>query len=249
MKREVVLITGASSELGRELAARLAADPGRIVLAHYFSNPNALPRDSNVVPWQADFSDPGAASRMAKRVIAEFGAPDKIVHLPAKRLRYERFAKFDPARFDQDLSIQFRSDHATLSEAAFLPVAIGAKTVSAAAGNIKAVFGLSSAVIGAAPKNMAMYTAVKYALLGLMRSLAAEYADANVNVNAVAPSMIETQFLSEIPAKAVELSAAANPTGRNAAVKDVAPVIEFLLSPASDYMNGVNIPITGGAAS
>ncbi len=246
MKREVVLITGASSELGRELVARLA-DPGRIVVAHYFSNPNALPQDDNVVPWQSDFSEPEAASRMAERVISEFGAPDKIVHLPAKRLRYERFAKFDPARFDQDFSIQFRSIATLLS--AFLPVAIRARKASAEPGNSKTVFVLSSAVVGGAPKFMAMYTAVKYALLGLMRSLAAEYGNQRVNVNAVAPSMMETQFLAEIPAKAIELSAAANLTGRNATVKDVAPVIEFLLSPASDYMNGVNIPVTGGRAS
>src|ERR1700722_17520653 len=144
MKREGVLITGASSELGRELMARLAGDRGRVVLAHYFSNADALARADNVVPLQADFSDPEAAPQMAERVIAEFGAPDKIVHLPAKRLRYERFAKFDPARFDQDFSIQFRSIATLLS--AFLPVAIRARKVSEPGDKIKVVFVLSSAV-------------------------------------------------------------------------------------------------------
>jgi 3-oxoacyl-[acyl-carrier protein] reductase len=256
--RDLVLITGASSELGRNLIARLArcGNPGRIILAHYFTNSRALneirksfPQPGQLVLLQADFSDTEAVRRLADRVIAEFGAPDKIVHLPAERLRYERFAKCDLARFDRDFSIQFKSAAALFS--ALLPLSAQARkkapTGDAAIPNAKVVFVLSSVVIGAPPKFMAMYTAVKYALLGLMRSLAAEYADCRINVNAVSPSMMETQFLASIPAKAVELSAAASPTGRNTSPADVTPVIEFLLSPESDYTTGVNIPVTGGA--
>jgi 3-oxoacyl-[acyl-carrier protein] reductase len=247
MNREVVLVTGASSELGRELVARLARSgaPERVILAHYFTNPGVLPQETRVVPLQADFGDAEAVQRMAERVLADFGAPHKIVHLPATRLRYERFAKFDPAHFDRDFSIQFRSIVTLLC--AFLPAAIRARKEVSGGGNTKVVFALSSVVIGAPPKYLAMYTAAKYALLGLMRSLAVEYADSCVNVNALSPSMMETQFLASIPAKAIELSAAANPTGRNVATGDVAPLIEFLLSSESDYINGANIPVTGGA--
>ena len=85
-------------------------------------------------------------------------------------------------------------------------------------------------------------------MLGLMKSLAAEYGDKNININAVSPSMIETKFLSEIHEKVIEMSAEMNPLKRNATTKDIVPIIKFLLSKESDYITGANIPITGGSA-
>jgi NAD(P)-dependent dehydrogenase (short-subunit alcohol dehydrogenase family) len=61
--------------------------------------------------------------------------------------------------------------------------------------------------------------------------------------------MIETQFLEEIGEVAVRMAAAANPKGRNAAPEDVIGVIEFLLSPSSGYMTGVDTAITGGSCT
>jgi 3-oxoacyl-[acyl-carrier protein] reductase len=46
---------------------------------------------------------------------------------------------------------------------------------------------------------------------------------------------------------AVEMSAASNPLGRNATPADVVGAIEFLLSPDSNYMTGIDIPITAGS--
>ena len=78
----------------------------------------------------------------------------------------------------------------------------------------RVLFVLSSVVCGVPPKYMTMYTTLKYTQLGLMRSLAAEYASTSVGINAISPSMVETQFLSEISEIAVQMSAAANPQGR-----------------------------------
>ena len=101
--------------------------------------------------------------------------------------------------------------------------------------------------LGLPPKYLSMYTTIKYAQLGLVRALAAEYGELGVSVNAVSPSMVETQLLSEVPRQIVELSQAQNPMGRNASADDVAGVIEFLLSPAAGFINGANIPVTGGS--
>ncbi len=106
---------------------------------------------------------------------------------------------------------------------------------------------LSSYVIGVPPKSLSHYTVSKYAMLGLMKSLASEYADKNIQINSVSPSMIETKFLNNINEKLVEISAYNNPLKRNANIDDVVPVIKMLLSKESDYINGVNIPITGGS--
>jgi 3-oxoacyl-[acyl-carrier protein] reductase len=80
-----------------------------------------------------------------------------------------------------------------------------------------------------------------------MRALAAEYAATPVRINAISPSMVQTQFLGDLPQVAVEMSAAASPLGRNAAPDDLVGALTFLLSPAADYITGVDIPIAAGS--
>jgi 3-oxoacyl-[acyl-carrier protein] reductase len=175
---------------------------------------------------------------MAEDIASRFGTPDGVVHLPALRLTYERFTKFDWVRFEADMAVQVHSAVILLQK--FLPK-------MAKMEDSRVVFVLSSVVHGMPPKFMSMYTVLKYAQLGLMRSLAAEYAGSKVRINGISPSMVETQFLGEIAEVAVQMSAAANPQGRNATPGDLLGAIQFLLSPASGYITGADIPIAAGS--
>jgi NAD(P)-dependent dehydrogenase (short-subunit alcohol dehydrogenase family) len=74
-----------------------------------------------------------------------------------------------------------------------------------------------------------------------------EHKDKNIQINAISPSMVETKFLENINEKLVELSAYSHPLKRNAKVEDITPIIQLLISKESDYMNGINIAITGGS--
>jgi 3-oxoacyl-[acyl-carrier protein] reductase len=247
MDKRPILITGASSEIGRALIARQCSrGDSPVILAHCFRGCDALAEAAgNVLALPADFRDPAAAVALARRIVAEHGVPGRIVHLPAVRLKYERFAQLDAERMAEDFVIQVRSITELLR--VFLPqLRRPAGKPADGQPNAKIVFVLSSVTAGVPPKYMAGYLIVKYALLGLMRALAAEYGSAGCNVNGISPSMMETQFLRDIPAKAVEMAAAAHPMGRNATPADVVPLIEYLLSPDSDYVNGVNIPVAGG---
>ena len=96
------------------------------------------------------------------------------------------------------------------------------------------------------PKFLSSYVTVKYALLGLVKALAVEYADKGIAVNGVSPEMISTKFLRNMPQWVVEKNAAANPSGRNLAVEDVVPAIKFLLSDEAGQITGQNLVITGG---
>ena len=110
----------------------------------------------------------------------------------------------------------------------------------------KIVFMLSSYTIGTPPSAMAHYVTSKYALLGLAKTLSSEYSSKKICVNSISPSMIETNFLSEIPEMMVQLTADKHPLKRNGMPSDVIPAIKFLLSDDSNFITGVNIPITGG---
>jgi 3-oxoacyl-[acyl-carrier protein] reductase len=239
-----ILITGASSDIGLALIRKLMThQDAPSVLAHSFrggAKLEALQTEfgDRIQLVQADFSDAGSVEAMAEHIVTEFGVPARFVHLPALRPSPERFTKFNRQRFAQDMLVQVES--AILLLRRFLP-----KMAKLAGARI--IFMVSSYTHGMPPKYTSMYTIVKYAQLGLMRSLAAEYAGTELRVNAVSPSMIETQFLQELPDVAVQMSAAANPQQRNATTADVLGAIELLLSPAAAYMTGIDIPITGGS--
>jgi NAD(P)-dependent dehydrogenase (short-subunit alcohol dehydrogenase family) len=244
MANEIVLVTGASSDIGIALIRKLlhAPDPP-LILAHSFrggARIDALQAEfgDRVVPFVADFAKSESVIAMTGEIAAAYGTPTAIVHLPALRLTYERFTKLKPEHMQADLAVQVVS--AVLVLQRFLPKM--AKLPRA-----RVVFVLSSVTHGMPPKFLSLYTMVKYAQLGLMRALAAEYAATPVRINAISPSMVQTQFLGDLPQVAVEMSAAANPLGRNAAPDDLVGALTFLLSPAADYITGVDIPIAAGS--
>jgi len=244
MANEPLLITGASSDIGCALVRQLLSKPeAPLVLAHSYSSGEKLLAlqsefGDKLRLLQADFSDSVSVTSMADQIAGEYGTPAGIVHLPALRLSYERFTKFKWDRFETDLAIQVQSAVTLLQR--FLPKM--AKLPRA-----RVIFVLSSVVHGVPPKFMSMYTTIKYTQLGLMRALAAEYAATPVRINAISPSMVETQFLQEIAEVAVQMSASANPQGRNATPSDLMGAFELLLSPASDYIHGIEIPIAAGS--
>lgn len=245
MDEPLTLVTGASSDIGREVVRRLARRGGRIV-AHCHRGEEKLrdlvaasPGPAEIVPFAADLRDPARLQSLVDGVGERFGVPERIVHLAGLPLELRRFSQFDWDAVEADLEVQVKS--LALIARAFLP------RLAQSGRPGKVVVMLSSVTLSVPPRSMAGYITVKYALLGLTRALAAEYADKRINVNAVSPSTVDTQFLAGVPEKYREITAEQNPTGRNALPSDVAPLVEFLLSPESDYLTGANIPVAGGA--
>jgi 3-oxoacyl-[acyl-carrier protein] reductase len=241
---ETTLILGASSDIGLSLIERLLPGPGTIV-AHFNASRKKLDRFSReigagkIVPVGADLSDPSAVEDLFAAVEAK-GAPSRIVHLPAPKIAHIRFHELEWSRLEHELNVQLRSIVFLLGK--WLP-----KMAKAKRG--KVLFVLSSYVLGLPPKYMSHYVTVKHALLGLMASLAAEYADKGVCLNAVSPSLTETSFLKEISDKIPEMSAAQHPMKRNALPADLVPMMAMLLSEETNYITGVNIPIAGGSVA
>ncbi|MGB7281764.1 MAG: SDR family oxidoreductase [Candidatus Acidiferrum sp.] len=246
MPGSVTLVTGASADIGLSLIRRLLlSEPGSLILAHHHQGGERLAAlqaemgPNCIQSIQADFSQNDAARRMAQHILNTVGPPNKFVHLPALKLVYERFPASDWTRFQQDLNVQLLSAVSLLQQ--FLP-----RMSKLQHGRV--VFLTSTVTRGLPPKYMAPYTVAKYAQLGLVKALAAEYASTNVTVNAVSPTMVETRFLDEVPSVATRMSASANPKGRNATPEDIIGAIEFLLSERAGFITGIEMVIAGGAA-
>lgn len=236
----IILIIGASSDIGIKLIMNLEEEC--LVIAHYNSSNERLlqleGRISNkLVAVKANLASEDEIESLLNTIEVDYGVPNKIVHLAASKLENIRFKDVVWEDFEKDINISFKSLVIILKR--FLP-----KLAKEKRGDIVVI--LSSCVFGVPPKALSQYTTIKYALLGLVKSLASEYADKRIRINAVSPSMIETKFLSNINEKLIEISAHNNPLKRNATPADIVPVVKFLLSDDASFVNGANIPIAGG---
>jgi NAD(P)-dependent dehydrogenase (short-subunit alcohol dehydrogenase family) len=96
--------------------------------------------------------------------------------------------------------------------------------------------------------DVAAYAAAKSAVAGLTRALANEWAPHGVNVNAIVPGYIatdNTQALRDDPARNQAIVDRI-PAGRWGVPDDLAGATVFLASAASDYVNGILLPVDGG---
>lgn len=240
--KRILFVTGASSDVGLGLIKKMSSNYD-IILAHYNHSDAgilALKQElsTEIIPLQADFTSLSSTQELADTILTKGYVPTHYVHLPACPLNNIKFSKTTWETFDADLSTTFRS--AVILCQAFLP-----KMAKSRYGKI--IFMLSHNVVNQPPIKYAVpYTSAKYALLGLMKSLSAEYADKGITVNGISPSMIATKFLANVPELIIEKNAAESPLKRNLAVDDVVPALEFLLSRGADCVTGQNIAVTGG---
>lgn len=251
--RRVILILGASSDLGAELIRELdrreaecennASCP--LILAHYGQNRAVLTELTKTCThvemelFQADLSVHDEVCAMLEEIRKRELLPTHIVSFAAAKCSYMRISEWSEETVKKDMDIQFFS----LAEVfrVCLPK-------MAERGYGKVVVMLSAYTIAEPPKFLANYTSVKYALLGLMRSAAAEYGGQGLNINGISPEMIETKFLSGIGRKVREMNAENSPRHRNLTVGDVIPSVLYLLSDEAEFVNGVNLNLTGRGA-
>jgi 3-oxoacyl-[acyl-carrier protein] reductase len=90
------------------------------------------------------------------------------------------------------------------------------------------------------------YSASKAGVIGFTKALAKEMGKRNICVNAVAPGMIETDMTTNLPEELKKQYLEAIPLGRFGKAEEVAALVVFLLSSASDYITGQVIAIDGG---
>lgn len=241
MSEKILLITGASSDIGVNLINKVSKDFDYII-AHHNKDEKELLKikeklKDKLILVKGDFIEEQDTYQFVERVKATEKVPTHIVHLPAGRCENMKFNKISWKKFQTDINIALRSLVIVLNT--FLPQMAKNKEG-------KVVVMLSSYTTNIPPKYLASYVTSKYALLGLVKALANEYSNKGIKINGVSPSMIETKFLENIPELIVNQNAMNSPTGKNLTVDDVIPTIKFLLSEESNSITGQNIAITNG---
>ena len=91
------------------------------------------------------------------------------------------------------------------------------------------------------------YTASKYALNGLTRQLAVNFAKDGICINCVCPSQTRTEMVSAVPAEDLAEKLSRSALGRLAEPEEVAEAIAFLASQGASYINGALVDVNGGS--
>ena len=146
-------------------------------------------------------------------------AADAFIFLPAGSFSYMRLKDAEEKRFTDAFSIQVLS---------FADIAKVLLPEMKKKGGRVLVMLTEYVTMELPPKFMSDYIAAKYALLGLMKSAAAEYGGKSLKINAIAPSMIDTSFLKDMDPKIKELEIYKN--GRILAPADLFKDMDELLS-------------------
>jgi NAD(P)-dependent dehydrogenase (short-subunit alcohol dehydrogenase family) len=241
--KSVAVVTGAAQGIGRRIAEALAGHGCRLVLVD-LREPAEVSQalteaGADVMSFRADVSAPDEVDALARAVIDRFARCDVLVNNAG-------IAHIEPA---EKTSIESwrRVIDVNLTGPFLLCQAFGRGMLDQGRGsivNIASIAGLRGVA------DRAAYNASKHGLVGLTRTLAAEWGGRGVRVNAVCPGWVKTEMDDTAQASGVYVDSditGQNPMGRFASPDEIAAAVAFLADPArSGFINGVALPVDGG---
>lgn len=235
----VAVVTGAAQGIGRQVAEVLAGEGYRLVLADLREPAVAGLDGADALPVVCDVSDEDQVAELARRAGERFGAVDVLVNNAGISL-LQPAEETTPAQWRRVLDVN-------LTGPFLLCRAFGAGMLARGAGSIVNVASIAG-LRGVADR--AAYNASKHGLIGLTRTLAAEWGGRGIRVNAVCPSWVKTEMDAADQAGGGYTDADIEgqvPMGRFAVPGDVAAAVAFLADPArSGFVNGAALPVDGG---
>jgi len=229
-----ILITGATSSFGQELISRLPSDT-RIIAVSRRTLPNEMSSDSRIIRVISDLAKTDFLNDFDNKI--DFSQVDEVVHFAAASMRMQNFSSNTSEQLLLDYQINF------LSVVALLTRVVATRKQNPR--QIRIVLMLTD-MLRSAKKGETSYITSKFALLGLVNSLSAEFSGNDLRINAVSPSLVETKYVEHFPEFLRKDISNKHPMKRHCTVAEVIDSVEFLLSPQSSFINGQNIFINGG---
>jgi 3-oxoacyl-[acyl-carrier protein] reductase len=241
LEGRIALVTGSARGIGYAIAETLARAKARVIISDINGDDvdaavQSL-KDQGYDVWgiPCNVSSEESVNKAVEEIKKEAG-PVEILVNNAGITRDMLFMRMDKEKWDSVLSVNLTGAYLT-SKAVIRDMA---KSHFGRIINISSIVGL----IGNA--GQANYSASKAGLLGLTKSLAKEFGQRNVTVNAVAPGFIETK-MTHVLSDDVKNSFLQNiPMKKMGTPEDVANVVLFLASELASYITGQVINVDGG---
>lgn len=240
-----IIVTGGASGIGRALTAHLAAEGARVGI---FDVDEAGAREvagtivaapGGIAAYRVDITDYAAVEAAVARFEADVGPLYGLVN-NAGWDEARPFVDTDPAFWAKVLAINLNGPlnvtHAVCRR-------LGQR-------GIGRVVSISSDAGRVGSSGEAVYSAAKGGVIALMKTLAREFARRGVTFNTVCPGPTDTPLLARVDVsgsgKLVKALERAIPMGRLAQPDDFREVVSMFLSPASGYITGQTISVSGG---
>jgi NAD(P)-dependent dehydrogenase (short-subunit alcohol dehydrogenase family) len=243
LEGRVALVTGASSGIGRAIAATFADAGARVVLVARREDElestraeiAAMGGEAEILP--CDLGDRAALFRCADAAPRAFGAPDIVVNCAGINIR-KPMLELTAEDWDRTLRIN-------LDAPFFLSQRLVPAMIARGWGRIINIASLQSVRAFA---NSGAYGASKGGVMQLTRAQAEAWSRHGVNANAIAPGFFVTPLTAAVASDPVKWQANAARTfvGRNGELPDLAGTALYLASRASDYVTGQTIFVDGG---
>jgi 3-oxoacyl-[acyl-carrier protein] reductase len=238
MNEAVTIITGGAQGIGRTIAGFLAEKGSNVAIFDIIDGAEACAEISAQGTkcrfYQVNVVDTQMVKNAVDQVVKDFGKLDGLVN-NAGITRDNLLLRIKEEDWDAVLDVNLKSVFNCTKAVVKHMLRTGGSIV-----NISSVVG----VMGNA--GQANYSASKAGMIGFTKSVAKEYAERNIRVNAVAPGYISTKMTDALEEKAREEVFRMIPLKRLGGSKDVAYAVYFLLSKYGSYITGEVINVNGG---
>ncbi len=238
---KVALVTGAAQGIGKSIVLLLARNGADIVISDI--NPVKAEETANEVQAigrktmaiKVNVADLEEVERMVQAIIEKFGRIDILIN-NAGITRDKLILRMTEEDWDAVLDVNLKGTfNCTKAVIRHMSKQKGGKII-----NIASVSG----EMGNA--GQANYSASKAGVIGFTKTIAREFAQRGINVNAIAPGYIQTPMTDALSEKVKEELRRMIPLERLGQPEDVAQAVLFLVSEASSYITGQVLNVNGG---
>jgi 3-oxoacyl-[acyl-carrier protein] reductase len=241
LDNQVVLVTGAASGIGKQMAIDLCARGAKVVASD--KNLQALQELASqypMSPYQVDFTDERSIVDLVDTVESEIGPISAVVNcVGILGKNGDKIEFLDIADFDLVYAINLRG-------AVILTKAVIAGMAQRGYGRI-----LHIASISGKEGNplLVAYSATKAGLIGMVKSVGKEYATSGVTINAMAPALIESPMSASFSEAQMNALKSKIPMERLGKGQEVADLAAWIISPACSFTTGFTFDLSGGRAT
>ncbi len=241
LQGKVALVTGGNSGIGLALAIALRDAGARVVIGGRRADRNRSALEAlgpEAVAFELDICNEASVERAIAGAVEQFRRLDILVNNAGLGQRAS-VMELDRATWQSVIDTNLTGAFLCTKYAARRMATQGCGKII----NVASIY----ALIAPSKGLQVAYTVAKHGLIGLTKANAVELAPLGIQVNAVAPGWYFTEMTDELRGTPFELAVRQRtPSGRWGATSDLVGASRFLASSASDFVNGVVIPVDGG---